>query len=89
LQSCIDEPKQAEASVPAAPKKVVVAKAVELVPDPTPAPTPPSAPKKVAMVAGSDDWNIYCANKYTSFNPKTGTYMSKTGVERRCVVSAN
>jgi BA14K-like protein len=83
LQSCIGEPKQVEASVPVAPKKVVVAKAVELVPDPAP------APKKVAMVAGSDDWNIYCANKYTSFNPKTGTYMSKTGVERRCVVSTN
>lgn len=51
----------------------------------TPATTPSDAAPK--LLAGSDDWNAYCANKYTSFNAKTGTYMSKTGVARKCVVS--
>ena len=43
---------------------------------------PPSA----ALVAGTPQWNTYCAQKYTSFNPKTGMYLSKTGVARKCVV---
>lgn len=61
-------------------EKVVVAETV-------PAPEAPvAAPTK--LVVGSDDWKIYCANKYTSFNPITGTYISKTGVERKCVVSS-
>ncbi len=61
-------------------KKIVAEKSV---------PEPAAAPAVTAtkLVVGSDDWKIYCANKYTSFNPKTGTYMSKTGVERKCTVS--
>jgi recombination DNA repair RAD52 pathway protein len=43
------------------------------------------APTKLAQ--GSAEWNAYCAAKYTSFNKATGTYMSKTGVVRKCVVS--
>jgi BA14K-like protein len=35
---------------------------------------------------GSEAWNNYCTNKYASFNAKTGTYTSKTGVNRKCVV---
>ncbi len=35
---------------------------------------------------GSEAWNNYCINKYASFNAKTGTYTSKTGVARKCVV---
>ncbi len=35
---------------------------------------------------GSEAWNNYCANKYASFNDKTGTYTSKTGVKRKCIV---
>jgi BA14K-like protein len=47
----------------------------------------PASSKLVQLKPGSADWNTYCTNKYTSFNAKTGTYMSKTGVERKCVVS--
>jgi BA14K-like protein len=43
----------------------------------------------LGLVPGSNDWNIFCANKYASFNPATGTYKSYTGVERKCVVSLN
>jgi BA14K-like protein len=81
LQSCMGDPKPTIERVQAVAKKKPVAKIAE----PTPAPVVQIA----SPVAGSADWNIYCANKYTSFNPKTGTYMSKTGVERKCVVSAN
>ena len=38
------------------------------------------------LVPGSEAWNDYCTNKYASFNSKTGTYTSKTGVTRKCVV---
>jgi BA14K-like protein len=38
------------------------------------------------LVPGSDAWNNYCTNKYSSFNVNTGTYTSKTGVTRKCVV---
>jgi BA14K-like protein len=41
------------------------------------------------LAPGSTDWNIYCANKYTSFDPAKGTYKSFTGVERKCVLSPN
>ena len=41
---------------------------------------------KPGLVAGSPEWNEYCAAKYKSFNPDTGTYNSYTGKERRCVV---
>ena len=36
-------------------------------------------------VPGSQAWNDYCTKKYTSFNVKTGMYLSHTGVQRRCV----
>ncbi len=49
--------------------------------------TPTSAPAKPKLEPGSENWNTYCANKYTSFSAKTGTYTSHTGVERKCVVS--
>lgn len=49
--------------------------------------TPASASAKPKLEPGSENWNSYCANKYTSFNAKTGTYTSHTGVERKCVVS--
>jgi hypothetical protein len=38
---------------------------------------------------GSPEWVAYCKNKYVSFNEAKGTYTSKTGVERRCLVTAN
>ena len=49
--------------------------------------TPAPANAKQKLEPGTDDWNNYCANKYTSFSAKTGTYTSHTGVERKCVVS--
>ena len=44
-------------------------------------------PKKLALEEGSEAWNEYCAAKYKSFNPDTGTYNSYNGKERRCVVT--
>ena len=44
-------------------------------------------PKKLSLEEGSEAWNEYCAAKYKSFNPDTGTYNSHTGKERRCVVT--
>ncbi len=41
---------------------------------------------KPGLEQGSPEWNEYCAAKYKSFNPDTGTYSSYTGKERRCVV---
>ena len=51
-------------------------------------PTPATNLAKTKLEVGSGDWNTFCANKYTSFNVKTGTYTSHTGVERKCVISA-
>lgn len=34
---------------------------------------------------GSPEWNAYCAKKYTSFDPATGSYKSLTGVARKCL----
>jgi hypothetical protein len=42
---------------------------------------------KPGLVPGSPGWNEYCAAKYKSFNPDTGTYNSYGGKERRCVVT--
>ncbi len=42
---------------------------------------------KLRMEAGTDEWNAYCAKKYTSFNVRTGMYLSHTGIDRKCVVS--
>ena len=54
----------------------------------TPQPTPATSLAKTKLEVGSGDWNTFCANKYASFNVKTGTYTSHTGVERKCVISA-
>lgn len=59
--------------------------------------TKPAKKEQVAMVKaagqkpepGSDAWLDYCDNKYASFNRETGTYMSRTGIERRCLVTAD
>jgi hypothetical protein len=44
-------------------------------------------PKKLVLEEGSEAWNEYCAAKYKSFNPDTGTYNSYNGKERRCIVT--
>ena len=35
---------------------------------------------------GSTAWNNYCASKYASFNPATGTYRSYSGKQKPCLV---
>jgi hypothetical protein len=42
---------------------------------------------KLKLEPGTEAWNEYCASKYKSFNPDTGTYNSFTGNERRCIVT--
>ena len=42
---------------------------------------------KLVLEEGSEAWNEYCATKYKSFNPDTGTYNSYNGKERRCLVT--
>jgi hypothetical protein len=50
---------------------------------------PAAARKRPNIKDGSDEWYDYCARKYASFNRKTGTYTSRSGVERRCLVTAD
>jgi hypothetical protein len=50
-------------------------------------PDPTAEASKPVLEPGSAAWNEYCAAKYKSFNPDTGTYNSLTGKERRCVVT--
>lgn len=47
------------------------------------------APTKSKILVGTPEWLDYCARKYTSFNREKGTYTSKTGVERKCLVTAD
>ena len=68
------KPLQKQAAVPLNPQDTSV-EAAEVV---KPAPV---------LKPGSEAWNEYCAAKYVSFNPDTGTYNSHTGKERRCVVT--
>jgi hypothetical protein len=54
--------------------------------------TPPET-KVVAKAAlklkeGSKEWIAYCKQKYVSFNESKGTYLSKSGIERKCLVTA-
>jgi hypothetical protein len=72
----------AKAGKPKADK--VAATAVEPEVEPTAA-----APKKPNIKVGTPEWYDYCDRKYSSFNRKTGKYLSKTGVERKCLVTAD
>jgi hypothetical protein len=38
---------------------------------------------------GSPEWTAYCTQKYVSFDESKGTYLSKTGIERKCLVTAD
>jgi hypothetical protein len=69
----------AEEGVGAAAKKVVVVPARD------------SSRKKRTpiLTAGSIAWNNYCASKYASFNPATGTYKSHAGKQKPCLVPSN
>jgi BA14K-like protein len=57
---------------------------------------PPKATVKTVAPAivpnleiGSAKWLAYCKNKYVSFNESKGSYLSKTGIERKCLVTAD
>jgi hypothetical protein len=47
------------------------------------------AAKTVKLEPGSPEWIDYCTRKYTSFDAKKGTYLSRTGVERKCLITAD
>lgn len=51
--------------------------------------SPPPALKKQKLVEGSVAWFDYCERKYASFDRGKGTYRSFSGVERKCLVTAN
>lgn len=94
LQGCLTEPQRSEVVKPPASKPVAPkTKVVEIIPpEPEINPVvvkPVVKAKFVRPVPGSEAWKTYCAQKYTSFNAKTGTYISKTGVERKCLVTNN
>lgn len=75
-------PKPAEKKQP----KAVKAEEVEVA---AAAVAPQPARKKPKLEEGSVAWLDYCDKKYASFNRKTGTYTSRTGVERKCLVTSN
>jgi hypothetical protein len=52
-------------------------------------PTAKVVSAKTKPAPGSAEWLDYCARKYTSFNREKGTYLSKTGVERKCLITAD
>ncbi len=82
LDACLAQGRQAaKASVP---KRIAAAK-------PAPAPEKVIVTKtpSATLVAGTPEWNSYCAKKYTSFTPKTGMYQSNTGVARKCMVTSD
>ena len=85
LDACLAGHKQAVKSAPikaAPPSKQAAAK-------PTPTPQEPvvAKPASATLMAGTSEWNNYCTKKYTSFSVKTGMYLSKTGVARKCIVT--
>jgi hypothetical protein len=42
-----------------------------------------------ALKPGSKAWKDYCARKYVSFDPESGTYTGKSGTKRPCLVTKN
>jgi hypothetical protein len=95
--ACMAEPQKAEVAKAAPVAKKATANknvvkpqappaiALAIPPEPVVAEAPPAKPVK--LEPGSPAWNEYCNKKYTSFNAKTGTYTSRTGVERKCLVN--
>ena len=69
----------AEPETPAAAKPEVTVAAAQ------PASGKPEA--RNGLKPGSPEWKAYCASKYTSFDPGKGTYTSRTGVVRPCLVT--
>lgn len=46
----------------------------------------PSPYASGALTPGSAAWVQYCSQKYNSFDPRSGTYLSYSGVRRPCQV---
>jgi BA14K-like protein len=91
LAACLAEPQKAEIVKPVVIKKPVVKvqPAPIIPPEPAVAEVATAKPAKFKRPEpGTPEWNDYCTKKYTSFNAKTGTYLSHTGVERKCLVTA-
>lgn len=42
------------------------------------------APVRSRLAPGTPEWIAYCARKYKSFNPRTGTYLAYSGKYRYC-----
>jgi hypothetical protein len=85
--ACLAEPKSVVQAIKVRPKSKKPMTEPQIAVPVEPQTTPASASAKLKLEPGSENWNNYCANKYTSFNAKTGTYTSHTGVERKCIVS--
>jgi hypothetical protein len=62
---------------------------VATVEEATAEPTAKIASAKPKLTPGSAAWLDYCTRKYSSFNRAKGTYLSKTGVERKCLITAD
>ncbi len=98
--SCVEQYSISDDRMPSIAKakaKPVPQKAPVLAASPLPKEAPkaveiatPQVPTKAIpdLVAGTPAWLDYCDKKYVSFNKVTGTYVSKTGVERKCLVTA-
>lgn len=98
LQTCGEQFSLQEPVAVAKKPKVRPAKVAAEKPQPVAQEEPsavPEAPKlqKLASLPnlkpGSPEWIKYCKNKYVSFNEDKGTYLSKTGIERKCLVTAD
>jgi hypothetical protein len=93
MSDCLGEPAAAQTVSTPKTKTIVKAKKLEQKIASAPSkivkqiqPAPSASATQTKLEPSSEAWNNYCANKYASFNAKTGTYTSKTGVARKCVV---
>jgi hypothetical protein len=86
-EACLAEPKSTVHSIKTKPKSKKPMTEPQIKVPAEPQTTAAAVSSKLKLEPGSENWNIYCANKYTSFNAKTGTYTSHKGVERKCIVS--
>jgi hypothetical protein len=79
----------APAPAPAAPAKTQQAAivAAPVVAAPAAVKADHGVDKASALQPGSQAWNDYCAQKYSSFDADSGLYLSRTGVKRHCLVT--
>ncbi|MDE2444849.1 MAG: BA14K family protein [Alphaproteobacteria bacterium] len=90
LEGCLSSANPVQPAKPAAaspkPKPALQKPQVQAQAQVSAPPPKPAAAIPIGRPApGSKEWNDYCANKYTSFNPDTGMYRSYTGVDRKCL----